>query len=505
MWYLQNKIEQGRRNNALFIAAIKYGHIADMLDRIREKAINIDGLSPAEVDKTIASAARYRVNVEFDPAAIMSRLFAPLDTICITKKVGNKFTDSFLDFEEANSFVVNLTSEPGVEYFYRINSTTGKSDKDVKGFTNALIECDGETLERQIELLELIKPIAVCAYYSGSKSLHIIARVGASGIDDYKQRVRELHDLITSRGYAIDKACKNPSRLSRLPYSYRDGVLIEPVYVSDNIENFDDFIVGISLPESIKRIGLPKAIGAEGFAAPSPVLIEGVMRCGQKCIISGSAKIGKSLSMLWLASALVEGGEWYGLKCRESNVLYINVEIDAYTMRQRADDMTATGIDCRFVDVWNLRGCFNRGREVIDAVNVVAKRRKYDVVIFDPVYLLLDGDESDASVTKQFLNRIDQLIVSTGCSVILVHHFAKGMPGSRSMIDRASGSSNFARWADAFITFSPLATKIKNAFRFECISRSLLSPHPSEWVLNYPVFSRIHGEGIKILGEAQYE
>jgi len=79
------------------------------------------------------------------------------------------------------------------------------------------------------------------------------------------------------------------------------------------------------------------------------------------------------------------------------------------------------------------------------------------------------------------------------------------MPGSRSMIDRASGSSNFARWADAFITFSPLATKIKNAFRFECISRSLLSPHPSEWVLNYPVFSRIHGEGIKILGEAQYE
>jgi len=504
MWYLENKIPEGNRNNALFVTVAKYGYDNTLLQKIREKAINVDGLPPGEVDRTIASALKRVTPVEQDPAKFASRIFVDTDSIAIVEKRGNSFSERYVSFDAFVEFLINrsISSEKDdCEYFYRINPTHGKSDADVEFPVNTLIECDEEELDRQFELLELLKPIAVAAYYSGRKSIHIICRVGLNSIAEYKARVHELHDFITKRGYKIDRACKNPSRLSRLPFTMRGESGIEVVYISEEVMDFDEFMLRHSLPPSIAKVGAPRAYGSYAVIQPVPVLIDGLMRCGQKAIISGSAKIGKSMSMLWLAAALSNGETWYNMKCKSSNVLYVNLEIDTYTMKQRCDDLFLGGVDCRCVDIWNLRGTYNSGKEVLDAIYAVNKRRNYEVVIIDPIYLILDGDESDSSVTKSFLNKIDRMIVNTKCAVILVHHFAKGLPGAKSMIDRASGSSNFARWADAFVTMTPLQTQIRNAFRLECISRSLLSPEPTDWCMRYPTFHRINGAQIKLIGE----
>jgi len=502
MWYLENKIPEGKRNNALFIAALKAISNGFDVESLVQKAISVDGLSEQEARRTVESARRYAKPVEHDPVAFIDRLFIPIDNVCLVERRDGRYIDHVLSYDGAVRKIVDISKDNDSEWFFRINPSSGNSDRDIERYEYTLIESDQEPLERQFQLLEFLKPCVVEAHYSGSKSLHILVNINANSIEQYKEDVSKLHKLILSKGYRIDKATKNPSRMSRLPYTTRGVVPIDVCYISEFAIPAREFIIIQQLPPQMRSAGLPRSIYNVDIQSPPEVLVEGVMRCGHKAIVSGSAKVGKSMAMLWLASALSNGGEWFNCKCRRSRVLYVNVEIDDYTIRARAEDMTKSGIDCGEFDIWNLRGRFEHGRDVISGLGVLLKNKGYDVVILDPVYLVLDGDESNAEHTKWFLNAVDRIIVNSSASFILVHHFAKGPAGQRAVIDRASGSSNFARWADAFITLSPLETNIRNSFRLNIISRSLLSPEPTEWTLQYPKFHKIEGKSLRVCGES---
>ena len=97
----------------------------------------------------------------------------------------------------------------------------GIKDKDVTAYRFTLVESDDMEIEAQYDrLLRLNLPIA-CIVHSGGKSLHAVVHVDARNEKQYDERVRFIHKACEKHGIIIDKANKNPSRLSRLPGCYR--------------------------------------------------------------------------------------------------------------------------------------------------------------------------------------------------------------------------------------------------------------------------------------------
>ena len=107
----------------------------------------------------------------------------------------------------------------------RFNPLDGKGVKNenVTDFRYALVESDSMALEEQNALIrELELPVAVMVY-TGGKSIHAIVKVDAPDYDEYRKRVDYLYSVCKKNGLQIDKQCRNPSRLSRMPGVMRNG------------------------------------------------------------------------------------------------------------------------------------------------------------------------------------------------------------------------------------------------------------------------------------------
>ena len=205
----------------------------------------------------------------------------------------------------------------------------------------------------------------------------------------------------------------------------------------------------------------------------APQLIHGVMRDGQKGMLVGPSKAGKSFALIELAIAVARGWEWMGHCCAQGRVLYVNMEIqqpsfyhrmaDSYAAAKRlrgedvAEDRASLLRELSGVDVWCLRGHVAPMDRLTPMLVRKAQDRGYRLVIIDPIYKVLTGDENSASDMANFTNQFDVIAESLKCAVFYAHHHAKGDAGRRGAIDRASGSGVFARDPDAMLDMSPIA------------------------------------------------
>jgi len=73
------------------------------------------------------------------------------------------------------------------------------------------------------------------------------------------------------------------------------------------------------------------------------------------------------------------------------------------------------------------------------------------VLIIDPLYKLIDGDENSAKDVKGVLKKFDRICRETGVALVYVSHTAKGGGRDRNSIDMAVGSSVIARDFDTQI------------------------------------------------------
>ena len=129
----------------------------------------------------------------------------------------------------------------------RVNPLDGKGIKDenVTDYRYVLVESDSLPIEQQNALIHDLELPVVTLTHTGGKSLHAIVHIGAKSREEYRQRVAYLFDVCEKNGLRIDKACKNPSRLTRLP-GFRRGenwqYLIETNTGKGSFEEWRDFI-----------------------------------------------------------------------------------------------------------------------------------------------------------------------------------------------------------------------------------------------------------------------
>jgi len=348
-------------------------------------------------------------------------------------------------------------ADPRAGAWIRVNPLDGKGIKDenVTDYRYVLVESDSLPIEQQNALMHDLELPIVTLTHTGGKSLHAIVRVDASSREEYRQRVAYLFDVCEKNGLRIDRSCKNPSRLTRLPGFQRGEhwqYLVETNTGKASFEEWRDYIEEITddLPDAENTADF-----WDNIPPLRPALIEGVLRQGHKMLLAGPSKAGKSFALIELAIAIAEGKPWMGFPCAQGRVWYVNLELDDISCKHRIRDVyNALGIEPKNtanLDIWNLRGRSLPMDKLAPSMIRRAKQRGYAAIIIDPIYKVITGDENSAEQMAHFCNQFDRVCAGAGCAVIYCHHHSKGSQGGKRSMDRASGSGVFARDPDALL------------------------------------------------------
>ena len=348
----------------------------------------------------------------------------------------------------------------------RINPLDGKGTKDVNvaDFRYALVESDGMEVEKQVAIYKQLELPCKCIVHSGGKSAHAIVKVYADSLDQYHKRVDFLFEVLSRNNLPVDRQNRNPSRYTRMPGLVRNGkkqYIIERECGKPSWEEWEDWIKDLNddLPD------FEVLDDFDNLPPLAPEQIEGILRVGHKMCVVGPSKAGKSFLLIELAIAVAEGGTWLGRKCRQGKVLYVNLEVDGISCKHRIRDVyKSLGYAKKTkgsLVLWNLRGrTMPLDKLVPKTVRRIQKNNtKFDLIIIDPIYKVLTGDENSASEMAAFCGHIDRLARDCEATLVFCHHHSKGAQGDKRSMDRASGSGVFARDPDALIDLLPLESE----------------------------------------------
>lgn len=349
------------------------------------------------------------------------------------------------------------TVTPECGAWIRFNPLNGQGVKNdcVADYRYALVESDNIPVAQQNGIMHDLKLPIAALVFTGGKSLHAIVRVEAGSYKEYRERVDFLYKICDKNGLHVDRNCRNPSRLSRMPGVMRNGKKQFLVETNSGFATWNEWKEWI---ESVND-DLPDfedmTDAWETMPELAPPLIENVLRQGHKMLLAGPSKAGKSFALIELAIAIAEGRQWLGWQCAKGKVLYVNLELDKASCLHRVKDVyTAMKIppqNLQNLRIWNLRGQTKPMDKLAPSLIWRAKRENFLAVIIDPIYKVITGDENSADQMAHFCNQFDKVCTALGCAVIYCHHHSKGSQGGKRSMDRASGSGVFARDPDALL------------------------------------------------------
>lgn len=344
----------------------------------------------------------------------------------------------------------------------RFNPLDGKGVKNenVTDYRYTLVECDNMELSKQREIIEQLQLPVACLVYSGKKSIHAIVHVDANSKEEYRKRVEYIYSVCQRAGLSVDIQNKNSSRLSRMPGVLRNGKMQELLAVNIGLKSFDEWkefteAENDDLPDEDNLADV-----WDSLPELAPPLIDGVLRQGHKMLIAGPSKAGKSFALIELCIAVAEGLSWFGWKCTQGKILYVNLELDRASCLHRFKDvyksLKTEPHNLKKIDIWNLRGKSSPMDKLAPKLIRRAKQKGYIAVVIDPIYKVITGDENSADQMAAFCNQFDKICTELGTAVIYCHHHSKGSQAGKRTMDRASGSGVFARDPDALLDMSEL-------------------------------------------------
>ncbi len=226
-----------------------------------------------------------------------------------------------------------------------------------------------------------------------------------------------------------------------------------------------------------------------------PLLIHDYLRCGEKMLIAGPSKAGKTWFLIQMALAISTGGSWYGNPCEKAPVLYFNLELKTNAFRKRVIEVSkrlGIRINRYMLHIANLCDFESQYKSdltlLISSIIELARTIKARAIFIDPIYKCGLKDENSAEDVAEFCRLLDEITDETGAAVIYCHHFSKGIQFEKSSIDRASGSGVFARDADAIATITELDTPDgSKGYRVEATLRGFKTPEPFAIRFEYPI------------------
>ena len=212
-------------------------------------------------------------------------------------------------------------------------------------------------------------------------------------------------------------------------------------------------------PEPVPEIEFAEDLAKAAPAVP-PQLVEGILHRGCKMTLGGISKSYKSWCLLDLGLSVASGQPWWGRRCIQAPVVYMNFELPRWAILQRMHavcgarpEITNVG---RSFAVWNLRGRSADLALLRPKLEEQLSRHQFGMIIIDPIYKLLGNrDENANGDVAGLLNEVDVFCQKFDAAVVIGHHFAKGDSTAKSAIDRMSGAGAWARDPDALLMMTP--------------------------------------------------
>jgi hypothetical protein len=187
-------------------------------------------------------------------------------------------------------------------------------------------------------------------------------------------------------------------------------------------------------------------------------VIEGILREGEVMNIVAAPKVGKSMLGANIAMCVISGGKLFEqFQCAKGRVLIVDNELHknllAHRLTQVAD---AYGLNLnyagRMVDILSLRGSLKDVKSISQYFEKIAEKR-YKIILLDAWYKLLPtgtNENSNADIAGLY-SVLDSYAEKVGSSLIVVHHFAKGLHGEKNATDLGAGAGAQSRAADTHL------------------------------------------------------
>lgn len=234
----------------------------------------------------------------------------------------------------------------------------------------------------------------------------------------------------------------------------------EPKMSENNIPLGHIYYGRETTPSSDTQFIFRKPYEIENMPHEEEFLIEGLLRPKKKMLMIASPKMGKTFLAVNLCLGIVSGTEFLGFRCHKGKVLYLDCETGNYDIVNRiysvAEQRGISKETCQEIDICNPKEVYMGDDENLlnDLANYV-DNGKYNLIVIDSVYCIFDGDENSNRDVNRFMKKVDYLIRTTGASVLMIHHEGKGGRFKKNIIDRACGSTVFARFPDTILGLSP--------------------------------------------------
>lgn len=151
-------------------------------------------------------------------------------------------------------------------------------------------------------------------------------------------------------------------------------------------------------------------------------LLDGLIPEQSLSILAAKPKVGKSILSLNLALALRLNKLFLGRVAKPTRTLILQLEDPPVLIRNRLIKMHP---DIELLDGIFIRSGLPMTKE--DWVNVeeFIKDNSIGLVIIDPLIFAIGANEQDATAMAKILKDTREVIFTTGCSILLVHHHRK--------------------------------------------------------------------------------
>ena len=138
-------------------------------------------------------------------------------------KTAGQMIEELNRYKDIGAVIGDWNEEAGAWIRFNPTDGNGASNSNITRYTYTLVESDTMSLEDQKKTLVRLHLPITCLVSSRSKSLHAIVRVDADNPEQYRQRVKQLYDVLGKNGMQVDKQNSNSARLSRFPGVSRKG------------------------------------------------------------------------------------------------------------------------------------------------------------------------------------------------------------------------------------------------------------------------------------------
>ena len=223
---------------------------------------------------------------------------------------------------------------------------------------------------------------------------------------------------------------------------------------------------------------------------PLVPIVDNLLCPEAKLLIGSGSKSYKTWLTMHLAFSIAHGTEFLGWQCKRRRVLYVNLELRPVAFQRRMQtlaDNLGYPIEPESLIHLPMRGRMNTELDKnIEAILSVAKAKRAEVVVLDPVYKLnSEGEENSSRDMTRLFNAIDRLTTEAGCAVILNDHFSKGSQAEKDPLDAIRGSSAKGGDVDAAMILRRL--DMEDHFRVDIIHRELPPVDPFSIAWSFPM------------------